>query len=143
MARGAVILQRDEYIAVIERVRSGKTYYLFPGGQTEADETPQQAALREAHEELGLHVAIGQLIAIVSFNGSEQFYFKADCVGGTFGTGTGAEYASPADSPDGSYRALWLPLAALSKYDVRPRALAEALVAGHLADRAEPLRIFD
>jgi hypothetical protein len=98
MARGAVILRQDANVALIERVRGGKTYHLFPGGQTE---------------------------------------------GGTFGTGTGTEYASPVDSPDGSYRAIWLPFAALSTHDVRPRALAEALLVGHLADRAEPLRIIE
>jgi len=58
MARGAVVIVDDEKVALIERVRGGRTYYLFPGGGTEEGETPEDAARREACEELALSVQL-------------------------------------------------------------------------------------
>ena len=38
--------------------------WLIPGGITEADESPRQGCAREAHEEIGLEVAIGRLLCV-------------------------------------------------------------------------------
>jgi ADP-ribose pyrophosphatase YjhB (NUDIX family) len=35
------------------------------GGAVEPDESPQQAAVREAEEEAGVHVALGRILAVV------------------------------------------------------------------------------
>jgi 8-oxo-dGTP diphosphatase len=67
--RGAVILIQGGKVALIRRERAGRIYYLFPGGGAEGDETPEQAAVREAREELGLTVALTRLVAEVRFNG--------------------------------------------------------------------------
>lgn len=126
MARGAVVLIEGERVALIERVREGKTYYLFPGGTIEAGETPEEAAVREVQEELGLEVRLGPLLAVVEFDESPQYYFDAAIINGVFGTGTGAEYASLPSSQEGSYRPVWVPRDQLTDCDVRPRALAAA-----------------
>ena len=56
---GRVLLQRR----AIEP-RSG--YWTFPGGFLEADERPEAGAAREAREEVGLDVAIGDLLGVYS-----------------------------------------------------------------------------
>jgi 8-oxo-dGTP pyrophosphatase MutT (NUDIX family) len=139
--RSAVILFDNDRIALIERVRDGHTYYLFPGGTIEEGETAQAAAIREAYEELGVHVELDTLAAVVTFHDQEQHYYHATISTGVFGSGTGEELSSDARSARGSYRPLWLARQELTSYDIRPQALARALAAGSLSKIQQPLRI--
>ena len=52
--RARVIIIRDDTIALIERYRAGRHYYVFPGGGVEPGETDRQALFRELREEAGL-----------------------------------------------------------------------------------------
>lgn len=127
MIRAGVVLLTPDGVAAIERVREGRTYHVLPGAQVEDGESPAEAARREVYEELGLLVKIRNAVAVVHFGDSTQHYFTAEVIGGEFGTGDGAEFASAADSERGSYRAVWLPLPELSAHDLRPRPIAVAL----------------
>jgi 8-oxo-dGTP diphosphatase len=122
--RAAVIVIDGTSIALIERVRDGRRYYLFPGGQVERGETPEAAAIREALEELGLDVEIYRLVARATFGGNEQRYYLAHETGGRFGAGGGAEMTGEDFHAAGSYRAVLWPVSALSTIDVRPSELA-------------------
>lgn len=122
--RAAVILIQDGAIALLERHRDGKHYYVFPGGHFEPGETPEQAAAREAFEELGVQVVVRRLVAQGEVNGRWNQYFLAEITGGTFGSGAGEEWT--ADRPKkGSYAAVWLPVGDLPAYPVKPEAMAE------------------
>ena len=127
-----MILRRNSQVALIERRRGGRTYYLFPGGGVEAGESPEQAAIREAHEELGLDVVVRELLARSGPAERPQLYFAADITGGSLGTGVGPELASPERSEAGSYTPRWVPIADLMDLDVRPRSLAAAIAADEL-----------
>ncbi len=96
-ARAAVILIQNGKIALIERHRSGKHYYVFPGGTIEPGESAAGAAVREAWEELGLRVKTGLLVAEVWYLETPQYYFWAESIGGRFGHGKGHELASLPD----------------------------------------------
>ncbi|UOY92208.1 NUDIX domain-containing protein [Ectobacillus sp. JY-23] len=122
--RGAVVVIRNKEVALIKRNRGGKVYYVFPGGGIEEGETPKQAAQREAYEELGVHVIVGDLLTVLHANG-KHYYFYAYIVSGTFGTGTGEEFNMP---ERGTYEPLWVPLAQLSTLDVRPKRVADMLI---------------
>ncbi len=94
MPRGAVILIQNNQIALIKRVRKNEEYFLIPGGQVEEGETIEEAAIRETYEELGLHVQLGPLAAVVEFPSRPnrtQYYYWAQITGGEFGTGDGDE----------------------------------------------------
>lgn len=134
MARAAALIIRDGHVALIERrPRGGRgLYYLFPGGGIEAGESPAAAATREVAEELGLLVAVRQLVAEVFYKGSVQLYFAAEVLGGTFGTGWGAEMLGQVPPEAGAYRPVWLPVDDLLQRPVYPRAVA-ALVAAAAA----------
>ena len=130
--RSAVIITAGERVVLIERIRDGRTYYLFPGGTVEPGETLEAAAVREAREELGLEVCLGQLAALVEFDGKLQYHFWATPVAGEFGSGNGEELSSSPNSQRGSYRPVWLNTGQLAVEDVRPRALAITLSQGSL-----------
>lgn len=94
----------------------------------DAGETHEQAAIREAKEELGLDVELGRILVDLVHNGARQVYYLATIVGGEFGTGTGPEMDNAVDSISGSYTPLWLPLQVAAKRDSRPLELVEALL---------------
>lgn len=71
--RAAVILLDGEKVAFIRREKMGSVYYVFPGGGIEEGETPEQAAKREALEELGVNVRVGPLVANVFYEGNQYF----------------------------------------------------------------------
>lgn len=123
--RAAVILIRNDAIALIERHRSGRHYFVFPGGKIQSDETAENAAEREAREELGLELKIGRMVAEVWYQGTPQYYFLADLLGGRFGQGTGSEMSSLPDSEKGSYLPIWMPVAELTGHPVLPVLMAE------------------
>jgi 8-oxo-dGTP pyrophosphatase MutT (NUDIX family) len=128
--RAAVVLRDDSRVALIRRVREGHTYFVFPGGGIRTGETPADAAAREAHEELGVRVVLGPRLLIEEFRGQTVHYFSALIVGGEFGTGTGDEIRSSGTTERGTYEPVWIELADLLHYDVRPRALAAILTGG-------------
>ena len=110
--RAGIILIEDNKVALIERHRAGLDYFVFPGGGAEEGETPEQGAIREAMEELGVEVALKQKVAIIHFDQSTQHYFLAEIVGGEFGSGTGEEYtdSDPGDPSEGIYIPIWMPI---------------------------------
>jgi len=110
--RAGVVLIENDKVALIERHRAGLDYYVFPGGGVDVGETSQQAAIREAMEELGVEVAIKQQVAVIHFDQSTQVYFLVERVSGEFGTGTGEEFtdSDPSDPQEGIYVPVWMPI---------------------------------
>lgn len=125
--RAKIVLIQDDWVALIERHRAGLHYFVFPGGHIEAGETPEQAAIRETREELGVDVGIRRLVATGEWNGSRQYYYLVDLLGGVFGSGDGEEMTDPRPNK-GSYTPLWMPLAEIIHYSVKPFSMAEFLV---------------
>jgi 8-oxo-dGTP diphosphatase len=127
--RAGIVLIKNNKVALIERHRAGLDYFVFPGGGVDEGETPEQAAIRETLEELGIEVVIKQKVAEIQLGyKSRQVYFLVEQVGGQFGTGTGEEFtdADPNDPQEGIYIPIWMPIAELPKHDkVFPSDLAK------------------
>ena len=129
--RAGIILIHEGKLALIERHRQGRHYFAFPGGGVDEGETDEQAAIREAEEELGIRVKIVQKAAEILRTGRRnQVYFLVDWVDGEFGTGTGEEYGE-VDPFHGTYNPLWMPLEEVLIKNVVPQGLAELTVKSH------------
>jgi 8-oxo-dGTP pyrophosphatase MutT (NUDIX family) len=118
-------------VALIERHRAGKHYFVFPGGGVDDGESPEQAAVREMEEETGLRVTVQRKLAEIHFGWSEQVYYLVNRVDGEFGTGMGEEFtdSDPDDPTEGIYNPIWMPLEEFSRHEnVYPHGVA-ALVA--------------
>ena len=143
--RAGIVLIEDARVALIERHRAGLDYFVFPGGGVDEGETSEQAAIREAMEELGIEVAIKQKVAMIHFDQSTQVYFLVERVSGEFGTGTGEEFtdSDPNNPQEGIYVPMWMPIDELPQHEkVYPSILAKLVVQSKLGGwSTEPLVI--
>ena len=125
------MLIENDKVALIERYRDGKHYFVFPGGGADEGETPEQAAIREMEEETGLRVTVKHKLAEIYFGLSTQHYFLVECLGGEFGSGTGEEYtdADPNHPAQGIYIPIWMPIAELPEHeDVYPAEVVDLVL---------------
>jgi 8-oxo-dGTP pyrophosphatase MutT (NUDIX family) len=109
------------YVALIERRRQGLHYWAVPGGGIEPGESPEEAARREVHEELGLDVVLDRE---VDRQGSQVFYVAH------VETELALRLGGPEllrNSSDNSYKPAWVPTEQASTLWLRPRGSASVL----------------
>ena len=74
----AVIRDGDKIYATARGYGEFKGQWEFPGGKIEAGETPQEALVREIHEELEARIEVGDLIDTIEYD-YPTFHLSMDC----------------------------------------------------------------
>ncbi len=83
--------ERDQ-VLMVKNIGPSYSYYTLPGGTVEAGETLPEAAVREAKEETGYDVAVGELLHVSEafFPQVDEhclfFFFQSEIRGGEIGT---------------------------------------------------------
>lgn len=140
--RAGVLIAAGAEVVLIERHRDGLHYWVAPGGGVEHDETPDVAAAREAHEELGLDVVIERkVLELHGLHplGRVQHYFLASTAEREFRGMTGPEIATSSNT----YTPRWVDLGELATIDVLPFQLGEFLAAVADAGWPDELKVID
>ena len=74
----AVIRDGDRIFATARGYGEYKGWWEFPGGKIEAGETPEEALVREIHEELDTEIRVGELIDTIEYD-YPKFHLSMDC----------------------------------------------------------------
>ena len=74
MSRAQCIVHREKKILMVKHHHEGEEWWCLPGGRIEADETPEQAALRELWEECRVQGAVIRPTSVVTFPPNDQYY---------------------------------------------------------------------
>ena len=64
----AIIIRNGKVFATQRGYGDWKGWWEFPGGKMEPGETPQEALIREIHEELDAEIEIGELLDTVEWD---------------------------------------------------------------------------
>jgi 8-oxo-dGTP diphosphatase len=74
---GCVIIDEYDRILLIHRKTAGKQQWELPGGKIEQHETPEEAAIRELQEELGVSVSVVSALGGEGFlEGENEFHYS-------------------------------------------------------------------
>jgi len=124
-----VVHVTPEDVMLIRRVRQGRVYYLAPGVAMRNEETPGAAAVRAGREELGLEVAVDEMLHAQVFGGVDHFFFSAAALSeiDDEGLAPARDDFELEGETDGSYEIAMLPARMLLAYDVRPWELAQVV----------------
>lgn len=75
----AAVIRRDEKVFATQRGYGDyRDWWEFPGGKVEEGETPEEALVREIHEELDADITVDEYITTVEYDYPE-FHLSMDC----------------------------------------------------------------
>lgn len=108
----AALVEQGGRVALVRRgVEPGRGRWSLPSGYVELDESPEEAAVRETREELGLQVEVDGLLNTFTFSNPQSqgvlLVYAAHVVGGELVPGDDAVEAAwfgPNDLPDVAFR---------------------------------------
>lgn len=126
--RAAVVVVNEKKILLLHRFSDGKEYYVCPGGSVEEGENVEEAAVREALEETGLSIKLGQKLwqyDNIKFNGRIEHFFAVIEYEGNLELG-GPEASR--NSQSDSYELVWLPISELKSVKFFPEDIQTKLL---------------
>ena len=94
----AIIANGGKVLMIRRREQEGKLLWAFPGGGIEAGETPEQAAVRETAEEVGLEVEAVSVLGnrVHPQTGRHMTYVACEVIAGDAFVGDAEEIAAVA-----------------------------------------------
>lgn len=119
----ALIIEEDK-ILLIKRVKTNLSYFVIPGGGVEAGESNEEALIRECREELGLDLAVKDLILENMLedkekNKQKEYFYLTSIISGKLGTGKGPEFLKNSKYL-GKHELKWFKIKDLSSIDLKP-----------------------
>jgi ADP-ribose pyrophosphatase YjhB (NUDIX family) len=124
------VVVKDDALLVMHRNKFGEEYYTLIGGGISAGETPEQALVREVHEESSLSVANPRLVYVEQAGDpyGYQFIFLCDYVSGKVALQTASIEAKIHALGTNLYEPAWLPIKKLAEVSFVSEVLKHTLI---------------
>lgn len=119
------IVIRDYKIALIERWKNGRHYFVLPGGRLEPGENAEQCVVREIKEELNIDIIPNaQVYDLIDLR--KQGIFLAQWYRGTVSKTDAEEYRE--DRTGGDYEPVLIDVRDIAKINLVPKVLKTQLL---------------
>ena len=118
----AILHDQTGRVLLIHRWNHGRSYFTLPGGKIEHGETPEQACRREAREETGFEVTLGEEVLVIENLGRVEHYFRVTAYSGTLELG---EPERSYQSEANRYELTWVALTDLPQINLLPVVIKE------------------
>ena len=105
--RAVGVIIKDNNVLLMQRIKNGRSYFIFPGGSVEQGETIEDTVIREMKEEVSLSVKLDKLLFQIENFGREEYYFLIKEFSGTIAIG-GPEKERM--NKNNQYHPIWIPL---------------------------------
>jgi 8-oxo-dGTP pyrophosphatase MutT (NUDIX family) len=129
MPRGGIIFIKNSKILLLERHKFGKNFFALPGGTQEEGENIKDTAIREGVEETGLEFSLQDIEPIhIDNNGRDEYYFFSKDISGTPQLG---EEESGRNTPQNSYKLVWVNLDELDEINLIPEEIKRKILQGN------------
>lgn len=127
--RARVILYNSENDAIllIHRLKSGRDYWVIPGGGAKGNETPVETAIREIDEELSIQLkpaALNQLFEYKNQENEHFFYAEMPFIAAPEISGEEKERSSSLNV----YQPGWVAVKELTKINLMPPEIAAKII---------------
>jgi len=115
--RATAIIIRNARLLLMHRQKSGRNYYILPGGNVEWEESFEEACIREVKEETGLNVLALQLVRkYITLDRVENYFIARVSPGEPVLGGPEAQRQSPQDQ----YGFEWVDAVRLEEVNLLP-----------------------
>ena len=124
------IILRDDKLLLMHRNKNGREYFALIGGGIEPDETPEEALVREVHEEASLQLVNYRLVFIEQPDTmyGTQHIFLCDDPGGEVKIRDDAVEVADIAAGHNTYTLAWVPISRLASLPLLSAALKDAII---------------
>lgn len=87
----AIVIYNGKLVSMY-REFDDRSFYVFPGGGMEDNESEEECVIREVYEEFGITVNPIKKVYVYENERSIEYFYLCDWISGEFGTGAGEEF---------------------------------------------------
>ena len=87
----AIVIYNGKLVSMY-REFDDRSFYVFPGGGMEDNESEEECVIREVYEEFGITVNPIKKVYVYENERSIEYFYLCDWISGEFGTGVGEEF---------------------------------------------------
>ncbi|MFA5934754.1 MAG: NUDIX domain-containing protein [Candidatus Paceibacterota bacterium] len=113
----AIIIKEDQVILLWRKINNN-SYFVFPGGGKESNETLEEAVIREAFEETSIKVKIDRFLYKLIDENSEHNFYLCSYISGEPKLGTYNEHLET--SENNQYKPMWKGIDEMSNLPILP-----------------------
>ncbi len=124
------IVIHDNQLLVMHRNKFGQEYYTLIGGGIDPGESPEQALLREVHEESGLRISNPRLVYVEEAGDpfGTQYIYLCDYVSGEPALRPDSEEAMIHELGKNLYVPMWLPVSQFASLPFVSETLKQEII---------------